>query len=278
MAIAVAQLGGIGVLHRFLSIEEEAADVRRVKRYLSHVVAEPYTIEAAAPLAQAREEAERLDVTGFLVVDADQRLLGLLTARDLAAGEPGDPVATLMTPRERLVTASPGIGLDEARRLLHANRVEKLPLVDDDDRVAGLVTLRDLASVERYPHATRDDQGRLRVAGRRRGARRLPRARRGARRGRGRRARARHRARPRRRGDRGGAGAEGGLPGRRGRGGQRRHRRRLRRPRADRRRRRQGRHRARLRVHDPARGGRRRAAADGRAGAAPRRHGRRARR
>ena len=69
-----------------------------------------------------------------------------------------------MTPRERLVTAGAGIGLDEARRLLHASRVEKLPLVDDDDRVAGLVTLRDLASVERYPHATRDDQGRLRVA------------------------------------------------------------------------------------------------------------------
>ena len=164
MAIAVAQLGGIGVLHRFLSIEEEAADVRRVKRYLSHIVGEPYTISPSAPLGQAREEAERLDVTGFLVVDAEQHLLGLLTARDLAAGEQGDTVAGLMTPRERLVTASPGIGLDEARRLLHANRIEKLPLVGADDRVAGLVTLRDLASVEHYPHATRDDQGRLRVA------------------------------------------------------------------------------------------------------------------
>jgi IMP dehydrogenase len=164
MAIAVAQLGGIGVLHRFLSIEEEAADVRRVKRFLSHVVGEPYTIDAEATLGRARAEAERLDVTGFLVVDDDRRLLGVLTARDLAAGEPDDRVLELMTPRERLVVAAPGIGLDEARRLLHASRIEKLPLVDGDDRVAGLVTLRDLASVERYPHATRDTQGRLRVA------------------------------------------------------------------------------------------------------------------
>jgi IMP dehydrogenase len=164
MAIAMAQLGGIGVLHRFLSIEEEAADVRRVKRYLTHVVSEPYTIAPTATLAQARAEAERLQVTGFLVVDEEQRLLGVLTARDLAAGDGHDAVERLMTPRERLVTAAPGTGLDEARRLLHANRVEKLPLVDDADRVAGLVTLRDLASVEEYPQATRDEQGRLCVA------------------------------------------------------------------------------------------------------------------
>jgi IMP dehydrogenase len=164
MAIALAQLGGIGVLHRFLSIEEEAADVRRVKRFLSHVVAEPYTVAPELTLAQARAEAERLDVTGFLVVGGDGLLLGVLTARDLAAGEPGDSVADLMTPLERLVIAQPGIGLEDAKRLLHRNRVEKLPLVDDDGRAAGLVTLRDLASVEQYPNATRDEQGRLRVA------------------------------------------------------------------------------------------------------------------
>ncbi len=164
MAIVLAQLGGIGVLHRFLSIEEEATDVRRVKRFLSHVVAEPYTVAPELTLAQARAEAERLDVTGFLVVDGDGHLLGMLTARDLAAGEPGDGVASLMTPVERLVTAQPGIGLEDAKRLLHRNRVEKLPLVDDDGRAAGLVTLRDLASVEQYPNATRDEQGRLRVA------------------------------------------------------------------------------------------------------------------
>jgi IMP dehydrogenase len=164
MAIAVAQLGGIGVLHRFCSIEDEAAEVRRVKRYLSHVVVEPYTISGEATIAQARAEADRVRVAGFLVVDADRRLLGLLTARDLAAAEPDEDVATAMTPRERLVTAPPGVGLAEAKKLLHAHRVEKLPLVDEEDRVAGLVTLRDLASVEQYPQATRDAHGRLRVA------------------------------------------------------------------------------------------------------------------
>jgi IMP dehydrogenase len=164
MAIAMAQLGGIGVLHRFLPVEEEAADVRRVKRFLSHVVVEPYVIDPDRTITHARAEAERLQVTGFVVVGPDQQLLGLLTARDLLAGEGPERVDALMTPRERLVTAQPGIGLDEARRLLTTNRVEKLPLVDEQDRVQGLVTLRDLALADRYPRATRDDKGRLRVA------------------------------------------------------------------------------------------------------------------
>jgi len=164
MAVAMAQLGGIGVVHRFLPIEDEAVEVRRVKRYLTHVVAEPYVVVPGLTLAQARAEADRLDVTGFLVVDPDQRLLGLLTARDLLAGEAGDSVEALMTPRERLVTGTPGIPLEEARRLLTANRIEKLPLVDEDGKVAGLITLRDLALADRYPRATRDGLGRLRVA------------------------------------------------------------------------------------------------------------------
>ena len=87
MAIAMAQLGGIGVLHRFLPVDEEAAEVRRVKRYLSHVVVEPYVIDPDRTIAHARQEAERLQVTGFVVVDSERRLLGLLTARDLLAGE-----------------------------------------------------------------------------------------------------------------------------------------------------------------------------------------------
>ncbi len=164
MAVAMAQLGGIGVVHRFLSIEEEVAEVRRVKRYLTHVVAEPYAVEPGLTLAEARAEADRLAVTGFLVVDPERRLLGLLTARDLLAGEDGDRVEALMTPRERLVTAAPGIELADARRLLTASRIEKLPLVDDDGRIAGLVTLRDLAVADRYPRATRDTLGRLCVA------------------------------------------------------------------------------------------------------------------
>jgi len=164
MAIAMAQLGGIGVLHRFLSVDEEAAEVRRVKRFLSHVVVEPYVIDPDRTITHARQEADRLEVTGFVVVDPERRLLGLLTARDLLAGEGPDRGDALMTPRDRLVTAPPGIGLEEARGLLTANRIEKLPLVDGDDRVRGLITLRDLALADRYPRATRDDKGRLRVA------------------------------------------------------------------------------------------------------------------
>ncbi len=164
MAVAMAQLGGIGVLHRFLSVEEEAAEVRRVKRYLTHVVAEPYVIDAGQTVAEARAEARRLLVTGFMVVDPERRLVGLLTARDMLAGEDGQRIDELMTPRERLVTGTPEIDLAEARRLLTANRIEKLPLVDADDRVAGLVTLRDLSLADRYPRSTRDNRGRLRVA------------------------------------------------------------------------------------------------------------------
>jgi IMP dehydrogenase len=164
MAVAMAQLGGIGVVHRFLPVDEEAAEIRRVKRFLTHVVTEPYTVAPDATLAAARAEARRLDVTGFLVVAADRTLLGLLTARDLLAGEAGDLVEALMTPRERLVTAPAGIALEDARRLLTGNRIEKLPLVDDDGKIAGLVTLRDLAVADRYPRATRDTLGRLRVA------------------------------------------------------------------------------------------------------------------
>jgi IMP dehydrogenase len=164
MAVAMAQLGGLGVVHRFLPVDEQAAEVRRVKRYLTHVVTEPYTVEPGLTVAEARAEAGRLAVTGFVVVDADRRLLGLLTARDLLAGEDGDRVEALMTPRDRLVVGAPGIALDEARRLLTASRIEKLPLVDADGRVTGLVTLRDLAVAVRYPRATRDTLGRLRVA------------------------------------------------------------------------------------------------------------------
>ena len=165
MAIAMAQLGGIGVLHRFLTIEEEVAELRRVKRFRAHVVIEPHLIPPTATLEEARAEAERLDgVTGFLVAGEGGRLLGILTARDIAAGQSGDPVTALMTPRERLVTAAPGIELEAARLLLHENRIEKLPLVHEDDTIAGLVTLRDLGLSDRYPDATRDGEGRLRVA------------------------------------------------------------------------------------------------------------------
>jgi IMP dehydrogenase len=163
MAIAMAELGGLGVIHRFLPVEAQAEEVRRVKRYLSQVVQEPYTIGPERSVAEAAAEARRLGVTGLVVVDAERRPLGVLTARDMRAAG-GDTVETAMTPAERLVTAAPGIAPDEARKLLDRHRIEKLPLVAEDGRLAGLITLRDLGLRDRWPHATRDERGRLRVA------------------------------------------------------------------------------------------------------------------
>jgi IMP dehydrogenase len=164
MAIALAQLGGIGVVHRFLSVEDEVAEVTRVKRFRTRVISDPHTIAPGARLADARAETERLGVSGLLVVDDGGRLLGILTTRDLRAGSGGGTVAEHMTPLDRLVTGEPGITPADALALLHRHRIEKLPLAGDDGRVAGMVTLRDLEQEARFPQATRDSEGRLRVA------------------------------------------------------------------------------------------------------------------
>jgi IMP dehydrogenase len=163
MAIAMAELGGLGVLHRFQPADAQAEEVRRVKRYLGQVIERPYTIGPERTVAEAAAEARRLGVTGLVVVDPERRPVGILTARDMRA-DSGDSVESAMTPAARLVTARPGIDLDEARKLLDRHRIEKLPLVGDDGRLAGLITLRDIGLRERWPQATRDGQGRLRVA------------------------------------------------------------------------------------------------------------------
>jgi IMP dehydrogenase len=164
MAIALAQLGGIGVVHRFLSVEDEVAEVTRVKRFRTRVISDPHTIAPGASLADARAETERLGVSGLLVVDDGGRLLGILTTRDLRAGSGGGTVAEHMTPLDRLVTGEPRITPADALALLHRHRIEKLPLAGEDGRVAGMVTLRDLEQEARFPQATRDSEGRLRVA------------------------------------------------------------------------------------------------------------------
>ena len=163
MAIAMAELGGIGVVHRFLPVEDQAAEVSRVKRHLTHVIEQPYTVEPSLTVAEASAEAAKLGVTGFLVVDAERRPIGILTARDLRAAAPTTLVELAMTPAERLITGAPDTSLDDARKLMDEHRIEKLPLVGSDGRLAGLITLRDLAMRERWPQATRDEHGRLRV-------------------------------------------------------------------------------------------------------------------
>jgi len=164
MAIAMAQLGGLGAIHRFLTVDAQADEVRRVKRFLNYVIDDPYGVGPDRTVGEAVAEAEHRGVTGLVVVDDRRRPLGILTARDVRAAQTDAPVKAVMTPAERLVTAAPDVALGEARALMHRHRIEKLPLVGHDGRLAGLITLRDLDLRNTFPSATRDERGRLLVA------------------------------------------------------------------------------------------------------------------
>jgi IMP dehydrogenase len=164
MAIVMAQLGGMGVLHRNLTVEEQVAAVRQVKRFESGMVVNPITISPSATLAEAQAIMAANRISGIPVVEADGKLVGILTNRDVRFAEnPQQPVAELMT-REHLATVSVGVGQEEARRLLHQRRIEKLLVVDDAYRCVGLITVKDIEKAVTYPDATKDAAGRLRVA------------------------------------------------------------------------------------------------------------------
>ncbi|WP_033919814.1 IMP dehydrogenase [Sphingomonas sp. 37zxx] len=164
MAIVMAQLGGIGVLHRNLSVEEQVAAVRQVKRFESGMVVNPITIHPQAPLAEARALMQRHKISGIPVVESSGKLVGILTNRDVRFAEnPAQPVAELMT-RENLATVSTAVSQEEARRLLHQRRIEKLLVVDDSYRCVGLITVKDIEKAVLYPNATKDRTGRLCVA------------------------------------------------------------------------------------------------------------------
>ncbi len=164
MAIVMAQLGGIGVLHRNLSIEEQAAAVRQVKRYESGMVVNPITVAPHATLAEARAIMADNAISGIPVVEASGKLVGILTNRDVRFAEnPNQPVSELMTHND-LATVRAGVSQDEARRLLHQRRIEKLLVVDDAYHCVGLITVKDIEKAVTYPNATKDDAGRLRVA------------------------------------------------------------------------------------------------------------------
>jgi len=164
MAIVMAQLGGIGVLHRNLTIEEQAAAVRAVKRFESGMVVNPITIAPDATLGEARALMAANRISGIPVVEAGGRLVGILTNRDVRfAADPGQPVSELMT-HENLATVRPGVGSTEAQRLFHQRRIEKLLVVDDDYHCIGLITVKDMEKAVTYPNATKDHTGRLRVA------------------------------------------------------------------------------------------------------------------
>ncbi len=164
MAIAMAQAGGLGVIHRNLSIEEQAREVRRVKRFESGIVYNPITLTPDQTLADARALAERYRITGFPVVSEEGRVLGIVTNRDMRfASDDKTPVSAMMT-SENLAMLSEPADLDEARSLMQARRLEKLLVVDKAGRLTGLLTLKDTEQAVLNPHACKDDLGRLRVA------------------------------------------------------------------------------------------------------------------
>jgi IMP dehydrogenase len=164
MAIALAREGGIGVVHRNLSIAEQVAEVDRVKRSESGMIVEPVTLPPDALVRDALELMARYRISGVPITDGEGRLVGILTNRDLRfESDESQPVSALMTARE-LVTAPTGTTLREAEEILHRHKIEKLPIVDEGGRLTGLITVKDIQKRADYPSATKDRQGRLRVA------------------------------------------------------------------------------------------------------------------
>jgi IMP dehydrogenase len=164
MAIAMAQHGGIGVVHKNMSIERQAEEVDKVKRSESGMIVDPVTIQPDRTVRDALDVMARYRISGLPVVDARNQLEGILTNRDLRfCSEFDRPIRDFMT-KDQLITAPIGTTLDEAKALLHRHRIEKLLVVDEDGNLKGLITVKDIKKAQEYPHACKDDLGRLRVA------------------------------------------------------------------------------------------------------------------
>lgn len=165
LAIAMAQLGGIGCIHKNLSIDEQAREVRRVKKFESGMVVDPITIAPDATLAEAISIRQQYNISGIPVVEnGSNKLVGILTNRDVRfASDLTAPVSSLMT-KDNLITVRAGISADEAKKLLHQHRIEKLLVVDDAFRCVGLITVKDIEKSMAYPNSAKDSKGRLRVA------------------------------------------------------------------------------------------------------------------
>jgi IMP dehydrogenase len=165
LAIAIARNGGMGVIHRNLSIEDQALEVRRVKRSQSGMITDPVTLPPTGSLEEAEQLMNRYSFSGVPITDASGTLVGILTNRDIRFCKPSDysrPVSEFMT-GDGLITGKEGTTLDEARDILQQHRIEKLPLVDAAGKLRGLITVKDIMKRQEYPNAARDTQGRLRV-------------------------------------------------------------------------------------------------------------------
>ncbi|MEM1070898.1 MAG: IMP dehydrogenase, partial [Planctomycetota bacterium] len=163
MAIALAKEGGLGIIHKNLTTEHQTEQVMKVKRSANGIIVDPVTLQPEEKVGRAAELMDQANVSGIPIVNSDQTLVGILTRRDLRFLEdPALPVSEVMT-RENLVTAVGDVTLEEAERILTAKRVEKLLLVDENRKLTGLITIRDIDMMKRFPRACKDSQGRLRV-------------------------------------------------------------------------------------------------------------------
>jgi len=164
IAIALAQHGGIGVIHKNMTIDEQQVEIKKVKRAESGMIMNPMTISKDSTVSQAKELMERYGISGVVVVDNEQKIIGILTNRDIIFEENlGKKVGDVMT-SERLITAPEGTSLKEAQKILKNHRIEKLPIVDKSGRLKGLITVKDIIKKTNYPNATVDKMGRLRCA------------------------------------------------------------------------------------------------------------------
>ncbi len=164
-AIVLAQEGGLGVIHKNMSADEQAEQVEKVKKFEAGMILSPVTVLPDTLIKDVLELKEKKKITGVLVVDQENKLVGILTNRDLQF-EPNlkQKVKDLMTPKEKLITARDSIDLSEAKKILHKNRIEKLPIIDKHDRIKGLITVKDILKAINFPRSNRDHLGRLRVA------------------------------------------------------------------------------------------------------------------
>jgi len=164
-AIVLAQQGGIGVVHKNFSFEDQAAQVEKVKKFEAWMILNPITVHPEESLHKVVELTHKHKITGMPVVEADGLLVGILTGRDMRFEDNlNQKVKDIMTPRERLITAGAGVTVDEAKKLLHRNRIEKLPVIDHQGQLKGLITIRDIMKTIDFPSSNKDSFGRLRVA------------------------------------------------------------------------------------------------------------------
>lgn len=163
LAIAIAQEGGLGIVHKNLTIEEQAAEVRKVKKYESGVVKDPITVPSTSTIREILDLTQQHNISGMPVVDGNE-LVGIVTSRDVRFEKDLDAlVSSVMTPKDKLVTVAEGTDPQDVQRLLHLHRIEKVLVLDDDGQLSGMMTVKDIEKAKAYPNAAKDELGRLRV-------------------------------------------------------------------------------------------------------------------